>query len=142
MEVAAAPAQSLRTLSTDGSGKQIFVPTNYYWWGFFYRKSTFAKWGVQEPKTWNDFLALCETLKSKGIPPIGIGLGDTPWMASAWFDYLDLRINGAPFHRELLAGKHRFDDPRSRWSSPAGARPCPTSTPRAGRTPSRRPPPR
>lgn len=30
-------------------------------------------------------------------------------MASGWFDYLDLRINGAAFHRDLLAGKHSFD---------------------------------
>ncbi|MEV1328141.1 extracellular solute-binding protein [Micromonospora costi] len=112
--------QSVKTLSTDASGKQVFVPMTNYWWGFFYRKSNFAKWGVQEPKTWTEFLALCETLKGKGIPPIGIGLGDTPWVASAWFDYLNIRVNGAPFHRELLAGKQRFDDPKvkavfTRW---------------------------
>ena len=35
-------------------------------------------------------------------------------MASAWFDYLDIRINGAAYHRELLAAKHRFDDPQVR----------------------------
>ncbi|MGJ6962310.1 ABC transporter substrate-binding protein [Streptosporangium sp. G11] len=103
---------ALRELSTDGTGRQIFVPMNNYWWGFFYRKSNFAKWGVQEPKTWAEFLTLCETLKGKGIPPIGIGLGDTPWVASVWFDYLNIRINGADFHRELLAGKQRFDDPK------------------------------
>jgi multiple sugar transport system substrate-binding protein len=112
--------QSLRTLSTDATGKQIFVPMTNYWWGFFYRKSNFAKWGVQEPKTWSEFLALCQTIKSKGISPIGIALGDTPWVASAWFDYLDIRINGAQFHRALLAGKQRFDDPKvkavfARW---------------------------
>ncbi|WP_346534243.1 extracellular solute-binding protein [Micromonospora sp. DPT] len=110
----------LRTLSTDATGKQVFVPMTNYWWGFFYRKSNFAKWGVQEPKTWAEFVALCRTLQGKGIPPIGIGLGDTPWVASAWFDYLNIRINGAPFHRELLAGKQRFDDPKvkavfARW---------------------------
>jgi multiple sugar transport system substrate-binding protein len=38
-------------------------------------------------------------------------VGTTPWMASGWFDILNLRINGADFHRELLAGKHRFDGP-------------------------------
>jgi multiple sugar transport system substrate-binding protein len=111
---------SLRSVSTDATGKQVFVPMTNYWWGFFYRKSHFAKWGVQEPKTWAEFLTLCQTLKGKGIPPIGIGLGDTPWVASAWFDYLNIRINGAPFHRELLAGKQRFDDPKvkavfTRW---------------------------
>ena len=36
----------------------------------------------------------------------------TPWVASAWFDYLNIRINGAPFHRQLLAGEGRFDDPK------------------------------
>jgi multiple sugar transport system substrate-binding protein len=112
--------QSLRNISTDPTGKQIFVPMTNYWWGFFYRKSNFAKWGVQEPKTWAEFITLCQTLKSKGVAPIGIGLGDTPWVASAWFDYLNIRINGAPFHRELLAGKQRFDDPKvkavfARW---------------------------
>ncbi|AVT38030.1 ABC transporter substrate-binding protein [Plantactinospora sp. BB1] len=112
--------EALRTISTDASGKQVFVPMTNYWWGFFYRKSNFARWGVQEPKNWTDFVALCQTLKGKGIPPIGIGLGDTPWVASAWFDYLNIRINGAPFHRELLAGKQRFDDPKvkavfTRW---------------------------
>lgn len=35
-------------------------------------------------------------------------------MASAWFDYLNIRVNGATYHRELLAGKHRFDDPEVR----------------------------
>ncbi|MFI6924511.1 ABC transporter substrate-binding protein [Nonomuraea spiralis] len=104
--------ESLRTLSTDASGKQIFVPTNYYWWGFFYRRSNFAKWGVQPPRTWPEFLALCETLKGKGVDPIGIGLGDSPWVASIWFDYLNIRINGAAFHRELLAGKQSFASPK------------------------------
>ncbi|MFY1670566.1 ABC transporter substrate-binding protein [Plantactinospora sp. WMMB334] len=104
--------EALRTISTDPSGKQVFVPMTNYWWGFFYRKSNFAKWGVSEPKNWTDFVALCRTLQGRGIPPIGIGLGDTPWVASAWFDYLNIRINGAPFHRELLAGRQRFDDPK------------------------------
>ena len=32
-------------------------------------------------------------------------------MASGWFDYLNLRINGADYHRELLAGERSFTDP-------------------------------
>lgn len=108
-------SKALHTLCTSSSGKRVFVPFTYYWWGVFYRKSNFAKWGVREPKTWDDFLDLCDKLKSKGIPPIGLGAGgNTPWIASAWFDYLDIRINGAEYHRQLLAGKHRFDDPEVR----------------------------
>lgn len=108
-------SKALNTLCTASSGKKVFVPSTYYWWGMFYRKSNFEKWGVSEPRTWDDFLDLCDKLKSKGVAPIGLGAGgNTPWVASAWFDYLDIRINGAPYHRELLAGKHRFDDPEVR----------------------------
>jgi multiple sugar transport system substrate-binding protein len=104
--------KSMQTLSTSAAGQKIFVPTSYYWWGMFYRKSNFAKWGVTPPKTWAEFLEVCKKIQAQGIPPIGIGLGDTPWVASAWFDYLNIRINGAPFHRELLAGKGDFTDPK------------------------------
>jgi multiple sugar transport system substrate-binding protein len=108
-------SKALNSLCTASSGKKVFVPATYYWWGMFYRKSNFAKWGVSEPKSWDDFLDLCDKLKSKGIDPIGLGAGgNTAWVASAWFDYLDIRINGAEYHRELLAGKHRFDDPEVR----------------------------
>ena len=108
-------SKALNSLCTATSGKKVFVPATYYWWGMFYRKSNFAKWGVSEPKSWDDFLDLCDKLKSKGVDPIGLGAGgNTAWVASAWFDYLDIRINGAEYHRELLAGKHRFDDPEVR----------------------------
>ncbi|MEE4491731.1 ABC transporter substrate-binding protein [Streptomyces sp. BE230] len=115
-------SDALKKLCTDTAGKKVFVPTTYYWWGVFYRKSNFAKWGVKEPKTWDEFLDLCDKLKSKGVAPIGLGAGgNTPWVASSWFDYLNIRINGAQYHRDLLAGKHRFDDPEvhkvfDRWS--------------------------
>jgi multiple sugar transport system substrate-binding protein len=105
---------ALRELSTAADGKQIFVPTNYYWWGVFYRKSAFAKWGVQPATNWAEFIALCTKLKSKGVSPLTMGTGSTPWVASGWFDYLNLRINGATFHRDLLAGKHSFDGPEVR----------------------------
>jgi multiple sugar transport system substrate-binding protein len=100
---------ALKSLSSDADGKQIFVPTNYYWWSIFYRKSAFADWGVKVPTSWDQFMALLDTLKGKGVYPLTCGTGSTAWMASGWFDYLDMRINGAPFHRDLLAGKHSFD---------------------------------
>lgn len=105
-------SSALKDLSSDGSGKQIFVPTRYYWWSIFYKKSAFKKWGVKAPKDWEGFIGLCKKLKSKGVNPLANGVGSTPWMASGWFDYLNLRINGASFHRDLLDGKHSFEDPK------------------------------
>lgn len=104
-------SDALRKLCSDDDGTPIFVPTSYYWWSVFYKKSAFAKWGVEIPKTWDEFMALCKTLKSQGVNPLTNGIGPTPWMSSGWFDYLNLRINGAPYHRELLAGEHAFTDP-------------------------------
>jgi len=101
---------ALKSLSTDKNGHQIFVPTSYYWWSIFYFKSSFEKWGVSVPTTWDEFMTLCQTLKGKGVAPLAQGIGSTAWMASGWFDYLDLRINGAQYHRELLAGEHAFTD--------------------------------
>ena len=102
---------ALKELSTN-DGKQIFVPTNWYWWGLFYKKSAFQEWGVRPAETWDEFITLCKTIKSKGVHPLTMGTGSTQWVASGWFDYLNLRVNGADFHRELLAGKHSFDDPK------------------------------
>ncbi|MBA6438666.1 MULTISPECIES: ABC transporter substrate-binding protein [Streptomyces] len=108
-------SKALTTQCTSTAGRKVFVPSTYYWWGMFYRKSHFAKWGVKEPKSWDDFLDLCDKLKAKGVTPIGLGAGsNTPWVASAWFDYLNIRVNGADYHRRLLAGKRRFDDPEVR----------------------------
>jgi multiple sugar transport system substrate-binding protein len=105
---------ALRALSTDQHGRQIFVPVSYYWWGMFYRKSNFARWGVQKiPTNWSEFIALCQQLRSLGVAPIGCGAGGTtPWVASGWFDYLDIRLNGAQYHRDLLAGRRSFTDPQ------------------------------
>lgn len=106
---AAKYSTALKNLSTNADGKQSFLPTNYYWWGVFHRKSAFQEWGVDVPTTWDDFIALCDTLMTQGIVPLSIGTGSTPWVASGWFDILNLRVNGADFHKELLAGKHSFD---------------------------------
>ncbi|WP_432546127.1 ABC transporter substrate-binding protein [Kineococcus sp. SYSU DK004] len=104
-------SEALKNLSTADDGTQIFVPTNYYWWSVFYKKSAFEQWGVEPPATWDEFLALCENLSGQGVAPLANGIGSTPWMASGWFDYLNLRVNGAQYHRELLAGEHSFTDP-------------------------------
>jgi multiple sugar transport system substrate-binding protein len=105
---------ALKTLSTDSAGKEVFVPTGYYWWGMYYFKSDFEKLGITPPKTWEEFLAASAKIKSQGVTPFTAGLSDNAWLASAWFDYLDLRINGGDFHLKLLSGKAKYDSPEVR----------------------------
>jgi multiple sugar transport system substrate-binding protein len=104
-----AMASSRPTLTVDG--KQYGVPFGYYQWGVFYRKDIFDKYGLSEPKTWDEFLNVCDTLKSNGITPITIGTKYL-WTAAGWFDYLNLRINGMDYHMDLMLGKASYLDPQ------------------------------
>lgn len=82
---------------------QIFAfPLSYYPWGFFYRKSLFQRWQVSPPATWAEFLILCERLHGLGVAPTAVGAKDG-WPAAAWFDLLDMRLNGLESHRHTLA---------------------------------------
>lgn len=92
-------------------GKAYFMPHNYYWWSVFYRESIFEKYDLEEPQTWEELLEVGETLKANGITPFAIGT-KFRWTAAGWFDYLNLRINGADFHRKLMAGEIPFTDER------------------------------
>ena len=91
--------------------KQYAVPWGYNQWGVYYRKDLFEKYGIAVPTTWDEFLKACATLKSNGITPITIGT-KYYWTAAGWFDYLNFRINGMDFHRELLAGNASYTDQR------------------------------
>ncbi|MGV2290783.1 extracellular solute-binding protein [Trinickia sp. YCB016] len=94
------------------AGKQYAVPTDYFSWGLFYRKDLFQKAGIaSEPKTWDEFLEACRKLKAAGIAPIAVG-GRDAWTLAAWFDYLDLRLNGYAFHMQLMAGQVPYTDAR------------------------------
>jgi multiple sugar transport system substrate-binding protein len=93
--------------------KVYALPLSYYGWGFYYRKSLFAQLGLQPPTTWAGFLEVGRKLKAAGVAPTAVGNADG-WPAAAWFDYLNLRINGLEFHRKLLAGEARFSDPKVR----------------------------
>ncbi|MEK6295029.1 MAG: extracellular solute-binding protein, partial [Paraburkholderia tropica] len=86
-------------------GKQYAAPLGYDAYGFFYRKDLFQKAGIkEEPKTWDEFLDACKKLKAVGVQPIAVAARDS-WTLAAWFDYLDLRINGNAFHQQLMAGE-------------------------------------
>ena len=50
-------------------GKVYFMPQSWYWWAVYYNKDVFAKYGLTPPKTWDDFMKVCETLKANGVAP-------------------------------------------------------------------------
>lgn len=92
-------------------GKAYFLPSNWYWWAVFYRESIFEEYDIAPPETWDDLLAACDTLSDNGIIPITIGT-KFRWTAAAWFDYINMRVNGPQFHLDLMLGKESYNDPR------------------------------
>ena len=102
---------AVKTSSTY-AGKQYSVPLGTDAYGFFYRKDLFQKAGIAtEPTNWTQFLDDCKKLKAAGIAPIAVPARDA-WTLAAWFDYLDLRVNGYAFHQQLMAGDIAYTDPR------------------------------
>lgn len=77
--------------------------------GFWYNKSVFSKAGVSEPKTWDEFLALCETLKGKGIQPLTTG-GADKWPASRLINAYAYRSMGREAVKDASTGKKKFTD--------------------------------
>ncbi len=67
------------------SGKTIGIPEGSTF-NFFYRKDVLDQAGVttEQPKTWDDFYARCDDIKTKaGIVPCGLPAA-TPWGGGTW----------------------------------------------------------
>ena len=103
-------AKSVANSATMYNGKRYLVPLNYHYSGMFYNKNVLKQAGINKmPNNWNQFLKLCEKLKSKGITPIALG-SKNRWPAQFWFDYLILRTVGPAYRENLMAGKAAYND--------------------------------
>jgi len=66
---------------TEFQGKQFVVPTGVsYYTGVYYNKAIFEKYDLTIPTTWDEFVTLCDDLKSHDVTPLGIG-GKDGWPA-------------------------------------------------------------
>jgi multiple sugar transport system substrate-binding protein len=93
-------------------GKKYLLPATYYNWGIYYRKDLFEKAGIAKaPQTWAEFKDATAKLKAQNITPLAIGTKQS-WPAAAWFDFLNMRVNGYAFHMALLTGKESYTDPK------------------------------
>ena len=91
-------------------GKRYLVPFGYHYAGMFYNPKVMAEAGIATmPKTWDELLAACTTLKDKGIDPIALG-SKNRWPAQFWFDYLLLRTAGPDYRAKLMSGAASYTD--------------------------------
>ncbi len=93
-------------------GEQTFaLPFAYYAWGMVYSKPVLSQLELVPPQNWEELLNFCVAARKQDIVPIMVGSAD-PWLPAAWFDYINLRLNGLAFHKQLLRGLHPFTDKR------------------------------
>ncbi|MEU8262447.1 ABC transporter substrate-binding protein [Micromonospora sp. NPDC048999] len=100
-------SDAFKKASTGDDGKQYFVPSSYYPWAVFYRKSVWQQHGYQVPQTLDELTTLAGQMKKDGLVPIAFADKDG-WPAMGTFDILNLRINGYQFHVDLMAGKEAW----------------------------------
>ena len=59
------------------------LPFSYSCWSLFYNRGMFRAHGWKEPKTWDEFFALCDRIRADGLAPVSIP--GTRWKYPAAF---------------------------------------------------------
>ena len=92
-------------------GKTYAVPLATQTLQMFYNKDIFEKQGIEEPKTWDEFIALNDKLKAAKVTPIALGAKDD-WVLPMFADIVgSARYGGSEFEKQVLAGDADFTDP-------------------------------
>ncbi|WP_027883341.1 ABC transporter substrate-binding protein [Meiothermus rufus] len=93
-------------------GKIYSVPVNIHRSNvMWYVPAKLREWGVQPPKTWAEFLTVCQTLKSKGLEaPLALGEN---WTQQHLWESVALGVLGADDYSKLWTGQLRFNDPKA-----------------------------
>lgn len=79
---------------TTKDGHAYAVPVDVDSVVFWYDKALFDEKGWTVPTTYDELLALAETIKGEGMIPFALGNKDS-WPATFWFQYLEMRLKGS-----------------------------------------------
>ncbi|OCT15406.1 hypothetical protein A8709_15105 [Paenibacillus pectinilyticus] len=95
------------------NGKLYGAGLNTATFGVLYNKKIFTDLGLTAPKTWDEFLAVCEKIKASGVTPITGGFKDN-W--TAWALTLPIIENSTygthpNFEKDLFDGKAKVNSP-------------------------------
>jgi multiple sugar transport system substrate-binding protein len=80
------------------------------YWGIWYNKDVFAKLNLKVPQTWDEFLAVCETLKKNKITPM-LQSVQGRWPTFILFEEMVARQD-PQLYVDLCEGKVKYSDPR------------------------------
>lgn len=102
-------------------GHYWYAPWDLYTDGFFwYNVDYFKKYGLAIPKTWSEFLSLCEALKEAGEIPLAF-TGNYGYYASYYWRLLTQRVVGLD---KVRATASPFRKPGNHWTDPVFLKPA------------------
>lgn len=103
------PQSLIDMVSKDGN---IYsVPVNIHRGNvLWYNKKIFADNGLEAPKTFDEFFAVADKLKAKGITPLALG-DKEPWTATMLFEDILVGKIGPEQYKKLWTGEVPLDDP-------------------------------
>jgi raffinose/stachyose/melibiose transport system substrate-binding protein len=94
-----------------GDGKAFAVPFAAVSHAVYYNKTIFKKEGLALPQSWEDFLALCQTLSDKGYTPLANGVAEEWDILETFFlGMLPNFIGGAAERVKYETGAKKLDD--------------------------------
>ncbi|MEU8321414.1 extracellular solute-binding protein [Nonomuraea sp. NPDC048881] len=99
-------SQDLAPYYTIG-GKQYCVPMNVAYWGMFYNKKIFDKYGLKPPQTWDELVQAAETLKKNGVKAF---YHTSVLFSFVWFEQL-LAGSDPDLYDRLSTGQAKYTDP-------------------------------
>jgi raffinose/stachyose/melibiose transport system substrate-binding protein len=100
---------SIKPIVTDESGKVYVLPMDEDKTGIVYNVDILNEYGVEIPKTFDEFLAACEQIKTKSggkVIPVHIG-GSDGWPEGQYYDFFATPALISPetnYQKELLDG--------------------------------------
>lgn len=95
--------------SKGSDGKQYGVPLNMSTTQVFYNKQIFKDLGLEAPKTWDEFIKLADTIKSKNIIPIALGTKEGWLLSAAHGIFGPAQYGGNDFVDKITKGETDFN---------------------------------
>ncbi len=91
-------------------GKTYGVPFAVQVVGIFYNKRIYEKYGLKEPKTWDELVKNAEILKKNGVTPFFVP-GKSAWALTMQHAIVGTSILGPCWIKRLMEGETDFMDP-------------------------------
>lgn len=90
-------------------GKNYGIPTQKSLCVMFYNKQIFQDNGVEVPKTYDEFLNVCQTLKDNGVTPMAL-CGTDAWIPAQFVQQIAGGMAGDQLFRDICDGEEKWNN--------------------------------